>query len=74
MATAPSLVLSFSVLRTVLVFSDTRERGERIVSNGKERERETDRHIDTEENGQLLLFDGQSRDDKDYAIVFSQMF
>ncbi len=26
------------------------------------------------ENGQLLLFDGQSTDDKDYAIVFSMMF
>jgi hypothetical protein len=26
------------------------------------------------ENGQLLLFDGQSIDDKDYAIVFSMMF
>jgi hypothetical protein len=26
------------------------------------------------ENGQLLLFDGQSTDDKDYAIVFSMIF
>ncbi len=26
------------------------------------------------ENGQLLLFDGQLTDDKDYAIVFFMMF
>jgi hypothetical protein len=32
----------------------------------KERERE--------KNGQLLLFDGQSTDDKDYAITLSIVF
>jgi hypothetical protein len=32
----------------------------------KERQRER-------KNGQLLLFDGQSTDDKDYAIVFSMI-
>ena len=39
----------------------------------KERERERHTYIQ-KENGQLLLFDGQSLDDKDHAIVFSQMF
>ncbi len=48
--------------------STTSKKKRRIVSNGKERETERER-----KNGQLLLFDGQSTDDKDYAIVFSMI-
>lgn len=41
--------------------------------NKREVSREKRRSIERE-NGQLLLFDGQSIDDKDYAIVFPMMF
>jgi hypothetical protein len=65
------LVLFFPILCMVLYVQrqEKEKERERIVFNGKEKETERER-----ENSQLLLFDGQSTDDKDYAIVFSLMF
>lgn len=45
------------------------ERRTKYLAQKKTREKAKER-----ENGQLLLFDGQSIDDKDYAIVLSIVF
>ena len=52
------------------MFSDKHKskKCERRVSREKERKKEGEKE---KENGQFLLFDGQSIDDKDYAIILS---
>jgi hypothetical protein len=63
----------FFFLFTSYVWFYVQYKYEREKKNKREVSREKRRGIERE-NGQLLLFDGQSIDDKDYAIILFIVF